>query len=180
MYKYAALLIVCVLLWLAGCAGSACKIDYVGVALPLNPGTTETSFLSADEIRILEDINTRRTISGTEPLKLSKGLSSSSKLRALKLTRSNTRGPQEEQNEDDLLQRINRYGEPAGGIAEMLSYGYAADAVVPEFIGDTDPEKDSEVYFMEKAFTAAGIACIAGELPGPTCVITLAGRFEEG
>lgn len=179
MYKYALILMLIILLSLAGCAGSSCKVDY-RTALPLNEGTIDVSFLSGDEIKVLEDINARRTGSGTEPLKLSKGLSSSSKLRALELTRSGREDALTEQNSDGLLQRLNRYGKPVGSFAEMLSYGYTIDAIVPEFMEGADPSENSDVYFMERVFTAAGVACVPGHLPGPTCVITLASQFVEG
>jgi hypothetical protein len=153
---------------------------YESVYVPLNTGVKDTSFLSPGELEIVHDmIKARSRARGIalETLRLSKGLSSAAKQKAVEAAdtgrKENTPAPQ------PLMARVQKFGEVKGGVAELVSHGYPQRIVVEQLMKQ-EPAPDGEkpdVYFLDVRYTVTGVGC-TGDLY-PVCVLTFATDFRE-
>jgi len=169
---------------IAGGAGATRPAGGDKAYLPLNEGVKDLSFLSADEVEILETVNkTRRAgpaAGSLGPLKISRGLSFASKERAEELARPNKPVISKEEGRSRLFERVRKFGKWNGTVAEIDSYGYYGNAVVTELIKDSSLAKQQpRSYIVDANFTVMGVGCTPAGYPAPICVITFASEFEE-
>ncbi len=168
----------------AGCAISTGPVGIETSRLPLNEGVKDLSFLSADEVDILETINQVRgahtDARRLQPLKASRGLSFASKERAGELARMNRPAPTKEEGRSLLFERVRKFGAFKGSVAEIASYGFYGGSAVTEIMRkDSTVNERPPLYFMDDKFTVMGVGCVWAGFPPPICVITFASEFEE-
>lgn len=153
---------------------------YEPVDVPLSAGVRDTAFLTSGELEIVHDMIKARSKTGDgtlQPLRLSKGLSSAAKQRAVELAdRSRKEGAS---GPEALMARVRKFGKVKGRVAEFVSHGFPPRVVVGELMKENKVTEGGrpDVYFLDPEYTITGVGC-SGDFY-PICVLMFAMEFEE-
>ncbi len=80
-----------------------------------------------------------------------------------------------------MADRVSRYGNWSGKLAENISYGQldAREVVVQQIVDDGTPGRDHRMNLLDPDFHKVGVACGRHEEYGVMCVTTFATEYEE-
>jgi uncharacterized protein YkwD len=154
--------------WKRACAGNQLKLAQR--TLTLNEGAKV----------IDEAIAYLRAAQPLAPLGVSKGMSTGAKDHILDLTRTGGTG---HRGSDGSLpdQRLARYGNLQGAVAENIAYSAATarEVVLGMIVDDGTPSRGHRLNLFNSTFRTAGVAAGQPANGLETCVVDFAGGFVE-
>jgi hypothetical protein len=155
--------------WKRACAGNQLKLA-AGRTLTMNEGARA----------IDEAIAYLRAAQSLAPLGVSKGMSTGAKDHVLDLARTGSTG---HRGSDGSLpdQRLARYGNLQGAVAENIAYSAASarEVVLGMIVDDGTPSRGHRLNLFNSAFRTAGVAAGQPANGVETCVIDFASGFVE-